>query len=372
MNKIKVITAAILAAIIAGSCHKREMNTDSQAPIIDVAEVQTDSVTVHKSYPGYLGADKKVDLVARVDGYLQSKDYTSGAWVKAGTVLFTIESSQYADAVKEAKATLESARSAYDYATKNYRAMQRALENDAVSRMEVLQAQNAMESAQSDIESAESRLQSALTTLGYCTIRAPFAGHVTKANYDKGAYLSGAGSPVVLATIYDDSKVSINFNVDERELADINAILADSLMSRNMEHIPLIFDKPLQQSYSANLSYISPTIDRSTGAMLIQAKIDNPLGELRSGMYCKILMPAAVLSKAMLIKDSAISTDQLGKYIYLVNDSNRVVYTPIETSEVVNDSMRIVTKGLRPGERYVTKALLKVRDGMKVNPRLTR
>ena len=78
------------------------------------------------------------------------------------------------------------------------------------------------------------------------------------------------------------------------------------------------------------------------------------------------------MDNAILVKDAAISTDQLGKYIYTVNDSNKVVYTPIEIGDLANDSMRIVTSGLSPKQKYITHAIQKVRDGMNVNPVLNK
>ena len=89
-------------------------------------------------------------------------------------------------------------------------------------------------------------------------------------------------------------------------------------------------------------------------------------------MFVTIDLPVASEPRALLISDAAISADQLGKYVYVVNDSNRVVYTPIETGQQVRDSLRIVTKGLSEKDRYVTKALLKVRDGIEVKPVLAR
>ncbi len=102
--------------------------------------------------------------------------------------------------------------------------------------------------------------------------------------------------------------------------------------------------------------------------MLLKAELDNSYGELKDGMYANITLPYAIVPDAILVKDASISTDQAGKYVYVVNDSNKVVYTPIKTGELVRDSMRIVTSGLTPQSRYVTQALLKVRDGMEVKP----
>ena len=88
-------------------------------------------------------------------------------------------------------------------------------------------------------------------------------------------------------------------------------------------------------------------------------------------MYATVSLPYGFEPNAILIKDASIGTDQLGKYIYTVNDSNKVVYTPIEVGETVNDTLRIVTKGITADTKYVTKALLKVRDGQTVDPRMT-
>ena len=85
-------------------------------------------------------------------------------------------------------------------------------------------------------------------------------------------------------------------------------------------------------------------------------------------MYATVMLPYALDPKAILIKDAAISTGQLGKYVYVVNDSNKVVYTPIKVGELYQDTLRIVSEGLSPADRYVTKAMLKVRDGMEVKP----
>lgn len=366
--KSTYILVAVGAAVMLTACHKKKEEAPAQAPDIDVAQVVVDTVTLHTEYPGYLKADQEVDLVARVDGYLTAKPYEAGSFVRKGTVLYTIESRNYRDAVTRAQAELNDARSTYAYASKHYAAMQKALQSDAVSQMEVLQAKNAMETAQASIAQAQAALQQANTTLSYCTVRAPFDGHVTLSNYDVGAYLSGAAQPVVLGTIYADADMLANFSIDANALARIENNSRDPQLGIDMKHIPVLFETPLPHSYTANLDYMAPALDKSTGTMRLQALINNPHGELRSGMYCKIKLPDAIVPNAIMVKDASIGTDQSGKFVYVVNDSNKVVSRSIQVSELVNDTMRVVTKGLQPGDRYVTRALLKVRDGMTINP----
>ncbi len=356
---------------IVASCKKENKETTAETPTIDVAVVTTDSVLLSKTYPGTLSAISSVDIVGRVNGTLLSQNYTDGDHVKKGQVLFQIEPTQYRDAVTQAEASLSTARSQYDYASKNYAAMTKALESDAVSQIEVLQAKNSMETAQASIKNAEAALQTARTNLGYCTVRAPFDGTMTKGVFSGGAYISGAGAPVTLGTIYDNSKLRATFSVeDAKYIKNLIQGIDDKLI--DYDNVPVKFGESLPHSYSGKLDYVAPDVNTSTGTIMLRVLIDNPYDELRDGMYATIDLPYEVDPHAMLVKDAAITTSQTKKFLYVVNDSNKVEYLPIEVGELANDSMRIVTSGLKGNERYVTKALLKVRPGMTVNPRIVK
>ncbi len=368
MKQIIALSIAIL--IGATSCHQSDNKTSDQAPDIDVAEIVTDSVVIYNTYPGTLKANNSVDVVARVSGYLTAQNYTNGDAVTKGQLLFTIESTQYNDAVRQASAQLATAKSNYDYATAQYKAMKKALESDAVAQMEVNKAQSTMQQSEAAIRNAEAALQTAQTNLGYCKIRAPFNGHAGASNYSVGAFLNGAGSPVALATIYEDATLYAEFFIDDKTLQQI--ILDHRTDAVNFDSIPFSFTQPMPHNYFGRLKYIAPAVDPNTGTLKMRAEVKNIDNELHDGMYVTISLPSRSNPRALLIKDSAISSDQLGKYIYTVNDSGKVVYTPIKIGQMANDSMRVVTSGVQEGARYVTKAMLKVRDGMYVHPILTK
>ena len=120
------------------------------------------------------------------------------------------------------------------------------------------------------------------------------------------------------------------------------------------------------------MSYLAPDIRLSTGTLEVKAKVGNPYGELKAGMYVTVSLPSGFEPHAILVRDASIGTDQQGKFLYVVNDSDKVVYTPVKVGALVRDSMRIVNSGISPQTRYVTKALLKVKDGMKVKPIMKR
>lgn len=368
-KKITLITAAVIATALGlGSCGKKDSRQESEGAMpVDVARAATDSVTLYREIPGILHSMNSVDLVARVSGYLRSINYQSGQIVQKGQVLFTIEDTRYRDAVNQAQAQLASARSSYEYAKSHYEAMQKAMKSNAVSQMELKQAKSNMEQAQASINDAAAALQTANTQLGYCRIRAPFTGRITASAPSVGAFINGEASPQTLATIYDDSKVQAYFNIEDA--AFLKGFINDKGQHKvDYDSIPLSFSEPLPHHYNGSLDYLAPDIDPNTGQMQLRITINNPYGELRDGMYATVKLPTGVDPQAVIVKDAALSSDQLGKYLYTVNDSNKIVYTHVETGQLANDSMRIVTSGIKAGTPYVTKALLKVRPGIEVKP----
>lgn len=360
------IPVLILSLLPLAGCHKKE-ETARQEANIDVAYPMVDSVTLHKTYPGYIRAVTSADVVARVSGMILTQHYENGAYVKKGDPLFTIESTKYRDAVEQATASLNTARSQYDYYSRQYEAMKKALEADAVSQMDVIQAENSMNEAKASIRSATAALETARTNLSYCVVRAPISGQATQSIIGPGNYVNGEGAAVKLCTIYDDSEMKAVFAIEDAQY--------EQMVGRNggqggplYRHIPLKFAQALPHSYAADLTYVSPAIDVSTGTLSLEGQVHNIERELKDGMYVTVDLPYGSNPKAVLVNNASIGEDQLGKYLYVVNDSDKVVYTPVEVGELYQDTLRIINKGIGPRDRYVTKALLTVRNGEKVKP----
>lgn len=358
-----------LAALMAfTSCRKDDKKGMEMPPMeVDVAEVTTDSVMVYREYPGRLYATSVVQVVCRVNGTLLSKNYTDGAIVQKGQLLFTIDDTQYRNAVQQMEGQLENAISANEYNSHQYEAMKRAIEKDAVSQMELLQSKSTYEEGLASIKTARANLQTAQTNLGYCHIKAPITGRITKANFQPGEEINGEASPVTLATMYQNETFFAEFFVEDATFYQIAGKNA-SEVKPGYEKIPIKFSEPLQHEYEGRFHYVAPDVNASTGTMLMQAEIHNEYDELRDGMFVTVSLPFQNEPHAILIEDAAIGTDQQGKYVYVVNDKDEVVYTPIKIGELAPGNRRIVTSGLKPGEKYVTKALLKVKNGQKVKP----
>lgn len=370
MKTINRILFFFILALAVQSCKEKKEAAGRMMPTpeISVARPLVEDITLTKDYPGYLTTEQTVNLVARVSGALQSASFTPGSRVKKGQLLFVIEPTVYKDNVLQAEAQLKTAQAQLEYARNQYARMKEALKSDAVSRIQVLQVESSVAEATAAVSNAEAALNTARTNLAYCYIRAPFNGTISRSLYDVGSYISATVQPVTLATIYKDDRMYAYFNVAD------NQLLSMLLAAGKSPDVPLPKDVFVRlgengtQTYPATLDYLSPNVDLNTGTLNVRANLDNPDGVLKSGLYVSITLPYAQQRNAVLVPEASIGTDQLGKYLYVVNDSNIVRYRHIVPGQLIGDTLRQVMSGLSPNELYVTTALMKVRDGMKIKP----
>ena len=360
----KVLFAVALLTVAA--CHKKEQPATGVAALpIEVATPVVKEVTLTHEYPGYLKADATIPIMGRVNGSIIKRNFTEGSRVKKGDRLFVIEPTLYENAVAQAQASLLTAIAEQEYAHSNYERMQAAINSNAVSEIELLQAKSRIESCNAAVANAKAALRTAQTKLGYCYIEAPADGSIGLAKQPTGAYIAGEMSPVELCRLYKDDLMYAFFDIPDiqwfRKALDTNGGINQSGITFTLGEGNII-------KRSATIDYLSPNVNTGTGTLQIRAELPNSDGILKSGSYISIIMPYDKIKNALLVKDASIGTDQTGKFVYVVNPQNEVEYRRIETGSIIDDTLRLVTAGLEPGERYVTKALLKVRNGMPIIP----
>ncbi len=365
----KLMYIFLVLSVLTGCKEKKDAGAMKGMPTlaISVAKPIVKDITLTKDYPGYLTTEKTVNLVARVNGTLQSVSYAPGGRVKKGQLLFVIEPTLYNDKVAQAEAELKTAQAQLEYARNNYSRMKEAVKSDAVSQIQVLQSESSVTEGVAAVSNAEAALSTARTILGYCYVRAPFDGTISKSTVDIGSYVGGSLQPVTLATIYKDDQMYAYFNVADNQWLEMS--MNNQQPTKDLpKKIMVQLGKEGTESYPATLDYLSPNVDLNTGTLMVRANFDNPQGVLKSGLYVSITLPYGEADHAILVKEASIGTDQLGKFLYAVNDSDIVHYRHIEIGQLINDTLRQVLGGLSPQERYVTEALMKVRDGMKIKP----
>ena len=365
----KLMYIFLVFSVLTGCKEKKDAGAMKGMPTlaISVAKPIVKDITLTKDYPGYLTTEKTVNLVARVNGTLQSVSYAPGGRVKKGQLLFVIEPTLYNDKVAQAEAELKTAQAQLEYARNNYSRMKEAVKSDAVSQIQVLQSESSVTEGVAAVSNAEAALSTARTNLGYCYVRAPFDGTISKSTVDIGSYVGGSLQPVTLATIYKDDQMYAYFNVADNQWLEMS--MNNQQPTKDLpKKIMVQLGKEGTESYPATLDYLSPNVDLNTGTLMVRANFDNPQGVLKSGLYVSITLPYGEADHAILVKEASIGTDQLGKFLYAVNDSDIVHYRHIEIGQLINETLRQVLGGLSPQERYVTEALMKVRDGMKIKP----
>ena len=368
-NKFILLSIMTLCLICLWGCNnKGKKKTTSDIPKVSVAKPYVMPIVLHKEYPGYLLSNNIVDVVGRVSGYVTLQNFSSGQYINEGDLLYVIEPTVYENEVKKAEANLKSAQASLDYYENNYQRMLEASKSNAISQIDLIQAETNVRTAKANVQTADADLKTAQTTLSYCYIKAPITGFLTTSGAGEGEYVAGSdGSPFKLTTIYNNDPIYAYFNIED------NQYLTIKMSSKNWESaLPKKVYVKMQEGrfppIEATPNYISPFVNLKTGTLTLRALFENSQYDLKSGMYCTVSLPYSEDDNAILIPDASTGTDQLGRYIYVVNDNNIVSYRHIEVGEIINDSLIHVKSGLNPDERFVTKALLKVRSGMKVEP----
>ena len=358
-------TIYLVALLAIAACRESEKENAGTATLpVEVTTPTVKEITLTREYPGYLAADATIPIVGRVNGTIIRRNFTEGGRVSKGDLLFVIEPDLYEDAVTQAQAELKTAEAQLEYAKSNYDRMMVAINSNAVSQIELLQAKSRVESGEATVENARAALKSAKTKLGYCYVKAPQDGIIGLRNYSVGAYVSGEMSPVELCRLYKDDIMYAYFDITD------NQWFKKQKESNGIDQSRITFKAGGGNFFTreANIDYLSPNVNLSTGTLQVRAVFDNSDGFLKPGSYISVVLPYEKIDNAILIKDASIGTDQLGKFIYVVNDSNRVEFRRVETGDLINDTLRLITEGIDSDERYVTQALLKVRNGMPVTP----
>lgn len=356
----------MVAVLVMTACHKDGgIKNIGTAQPVEVAIPDVRNVMLTREYPGYLDADATISVVGRANGAIIKRNFKEGGRVKRGDLLFVIEPTLYENAVTQAQAALQTAQAEYDYAVNSYERMKAAISREAVSQIELLQAKSKVESSKAAIDNARAALSTAKTKLGYCYVTAPAAGVVGLRKFSVGSYVSGEMSPVELCKLYKDDIMYAYFNISDAQWLK-NVQRGGSNIDQS--NVSFTLGGGRYFTREAKIDYLAPDVNLTTGTLQVRAELSNKDGMLKPGSYISVVLPYEQVKNGVLVRDASIGTDQLGKYLYVVNDSNRVEYRRITVGTLIDDTLRLVTSGLEPDDRYVTKALLKVRNGMSVMP----
>lgn len=369
MRQLLYFTLA-LALLVSGCKNRKQKSETGQMPVPEVL-VNTparQNVVYEYEYPAYLEAMQTVNLVARVSGFLEKIQYIPGQFVKSGATLFIIEPQPYLDQLNAARSQLKSMQAKLNYAQSQYEKMKEAMPSKAVSEIDYIQAESNYHAAMASLQDAKAQLNIAQTNLNYCYIKAPFDGRVSRNLVDMANFVGGSVQPVNLATMYRDKTMYAYFNMAYPEFQNLPAINPGSKPAKASMPLSITDAADAGKSWTGELDYTSPNVDLQTGTVAVRAIVPNPDEKLLSGMYVKIKVPYKETANALVIPETSISTNQAGRFVYVVDKDNRIVLQPLQVGVLTPGGMREITGGITENDRYVVEALMSVRPGMTVKP----
>ena len=340
-------------------------------PKVDVALPVQRSITRYLDATGNTAPIKSVDLVARVQGFLQSINYQDGTFVKEGTTLFTIEPESYKLKLEQSQAAEAGAQATVKQADQDLKRQTDLVQRQAVSQATLDTSTATRDNAQAGLQQAQVNTKIAAMNYGYTNVTAPFDGIVTNHLVSVGE-LVGAASTTQLATIVQLNPIYVNFNVNEQDVQRVrDEARRRGMTADDLKQLPVEVGLQTETGYphKGNLDYASPTMNQSTGTLAVRGVIPNPDRVLLPGFYVRVRVPFEKRDNVLLVPDVALGSDQAGRYVLVVNGENVVEQRKVTTGPLEGD-LRVIDTGLKPDDRIVTAGLLRAIPGQKVDPQL--
>jgi len=368
-NKLKLLTLAIalvlLASTVTGCKGKKE--AAPPPPAVTVATPVEKNVQTYGEFTGYTAAVESVDIRARVKGFLNKVAFEDAAVVKKGDLLFIIEQDPYKAQCDQTKAELESAEAELERAQIDLKRVEKAAKTNAVSQEEVTNRRAQRDIAAAAVAEEKAKLEQARLNLGYTKVRSPIDGKVSRRLVDEGN-LVGAGENTLLTTVVTMAPIYVYFDVDERKL--IEGLKRSPGAFDSKKDYPFYVGLDTEEGYPHKgvLDYISNIVDQNTGTITARGILPNKEKELYPGMFARVRVPAKIASDALLVREKAIGTDLGGKYLYIVKSDNTVDQRCVELGPL-DGEMRVISKGIKKGERYIVDGLQFARPGLPVTPK---
>jgi RND family efflux transporter MFP subunit len=341
-------------------------------PKVEVALPVQRAVTTYFDATGNTAAIKTVDLVARVQGFLQSIDYQDGTFVKEGTTLFTIEPDSYKLKLEQAQAAEAGAQASVKQAEADFRRQSDLVQRQAVSQATLDNSTSARDNAQANLQQAQVNTRIAALNYSYTNVTAPFDG-VVSAHLVSIGNLVGAGSPPTqLATIVQLDPIYVNFNVNEQDVLRIREdARRRGMTTSELRQLPIEVGLQTETGYphKGKLDYVSPNLNQSTGTLPVRGVLPNPDRTLLPGFFVRIRVPFDEQKDALLVPDTALGADQAGRYLLVVNGDNVVEQRQVLIGQL-DGGLRLIESGLKGDDKVVVAGLLRAIPGQKVDPQL--
>ena len=368
--------AMILLSLALVACGEQQA---AQAPAppppkVTVAKPTQKQVSDYDEYVGRFVAFDFVEVRARVSGYLDKIAFTDGQLVKEGDALFTIDRRPFEAAVDQAKAAVEQAKANLAFAEADLKRGSNLVAGTSITQQSLDQRLQAKRVAGASVTAQEAALRQAELDLQFTELKAPISGRIGDRRVSTGNLVAGGsgGSTTLLATVASVDPIRFEFSMDEasylRYLAAAKSAQSASSANRGMS-LPVRLKLIDEESFGheGKIDFVDNVINPSSGTMRVRAEFKNPDGKLTPGMFGRIQITTSAPVTALLVPDSAVATEQVRKFVYVLSP-DAVANPKYVTLGPIVDGMRVITAGLDAHDDVIVNGLMRVRPGAKVSP----
>ena len=356
----------VLASLAAGcdDAPKETVTQQAPPPSVTVVKVETRDLRPSVSFSGRVTALQRVDLRARIEGFLDKQNFQEGAKVKTGDLLYVIEKAPYEARVTAAKGALETARARLTRAEIEYDRQATLVKKEASAQTKLDDARAARDEARGNVAKLTAEVEQANLQLSYTEIRAPIDGRIGESILSAGSYVSPSSG--TLATIVAVDPIGVTFPVSQREIIAVREqSAADVEIGDRVVYVE--FGRGKRYPSPGKVDFMDVAVNPGTDAVNIRAVFPNPDGLLIDGQLVTAVVESDKPQPSMVVPISAVQIDQTGPFVLSVSGDNKIEVRRVDLGPI-SGQMVVVLKGLAEGDRVVTEGVQKVRPGQVVEP----
>ncbi|MEI7871062.1 MAG: efflux RND transporter periplasmic adaptor subunit [Alphaproteobacteria bacterium] len=360
--RVLALLGAGLAAAFFGAPARAQQGAPPPAVLVQPAELKP--IADQSEFIGRAAAVDKVELRARVKGFLGPRKFKDGDMVKQGQVLFLIEPEPYQAAVDQKVAQRDAAKAALANADVQLFRAEELLRSKTGTQVTYDQRLSEQLQAKAQLEDAGAQLRDAEIQLSYTQIKSPIDGRVGRAAVSPGNIVGPDTG--VLATVVSENPIRVLFSITQREL--LEARRDTSSTGDGLVVLLRLADGSLYKD-KGKLDFIDVTADAKTDGQMVRAVFDNKDGLLTDGQTVRVIVEGEKVPTVVAVPQAAVALDQTGSYLFVVNDKNVAEQRRVKVG-VARDGLVAITEGLKAGEKVIVQGQQRVRPGMTVNPSL--
>jgi membrane fusion protein (multidrug efflux system) len=372
-QRIPMIPYAMLALVALAACGGEQKAAPGPGvatpppPEVGVVTVNVQTASLTTELPGRVEASRVAQVRARVTGIVQKRVFREGSDVKAGQVLFVIDSAPYQAAADSAKAALAKAQANALQATAQATRSKPLHDANAISQQDYINIQSAQAQAEADVAAAGAALRTAQLNLGYTTVTAPISGRIGRALVTEGALVSQSEA-TQLALIQQIDPVYVNSTQAVADVARLReSATAGGKAAPDSAVVRVVLDDGSELPQRGRLLFSDLSVDPTSGQITLRAEVPNPQTRLLPGMYVRTRLVQGQIAGAMLLPQQAVTRGPQGDTVLVVGEGGKPAPRPVRIGGAVG-SQWIVLEGLKPGEQVIAEGFQKIRPGAPVKP----